>query len=487
MNVFNQRVRAVLRREYLQRVRNKWFLITTLLIPTLMIAGIGLTVWLTERTPTETELLRVGVVDRTGLGLAGHLTGRIGTDLEPPGSTARGTGSPPIGALGVRARAPVELSPAGVAPGLGPDDLGELLPRSPYDVFLYLPSDLSLSTAPPGDPVVPPGDTAARGPPTPTSGGSPPGGGREEGSRVRIISRSSVGAAHRRVIEAAVQKAAVLALLDRGSASSVNSDELLAASRLDADVLRADRTGAGSQEMLMGLGFGLGGLLYFMLLVYGSMIVRGVIEEKSSDIVEVLISSLRPWEMMLGKILGVGAVGLTQVAIWGVVIVGLVLYGLTAAAPALAQAGIELRLISVSLLPTLLAFLGFFLLGYLLYASLFAAVGALAGSEQDAQQVSLPVTILIIAAFLLLIPVMGAPEATWSIIVSQVPLFSPILMVARVSAGMAGAAETAVALLLLLLAVAGVVWLAGRIYRVGILMKGKRPSLRELVRWIRYG
>lgn len=463
MKVLNQRVRAVLRREYLQRVRNKWFLITTLLIPALLIGGIGLSVWLAERIPTETTTLRVGVVDRSGLELSGRLLGSFGS--EGPSDPMPGATGMPGQGLPVRARARVEMAPAEVAPGQAPADLGSLLSAAPFDVFLHLPPGMELNLT----------SAAGTGVPADTAG------------EIRIVSRASVSSAHLRVIQAAVREAVIASLLERAGTVELSPRELLSAASLQPEVVRTDQAGARSQELLQGLGLALGGVLYFMLLVYGSMIVRGVIEEKSSDIVEVLISSLRPWEMMLGKILGVGAVGLTQVAIWAVVVGGIAAYGLTAGSAALAAAGIELDMLSLSLLPALLAFLGFFLLGYLLYSCLFAAAGALSGGEQDAQQVSMPITIFIIAAVFLLIPVMESPDATWAILVSQVPLFSPILMVGRVSAGMASPLETVSALLVLLLGVAGSVWLAGRIYRVGILMKGKRPSLPELARWVRYG
>lgn len=472
MNVFNQRVRAVLRREYLQRVKNKWFIVTTLLIPALMIGGMLLTVWLAERTPTESQTLQVGVVDRTALGLAGRLQGTFrgeGSDASQVTLPGQGGQMPraPAVALAVDARATVEMAVAEIPPDVGLTELGDLLADTPFDVLLYLPPDL----APPLQAVVP--DTgAASVPPSP---------------ELRIVARQSVSSAHERVIGAAVQEAVVAALLEQSGARALQASQVLAAADLRPEVLRTDREGARSQEAMTGLAIAFGMALYFMLLVYGSMIVRGVIEEKTSDVVEVLISSLRPWEMMLGKILGVGAVGLTQVAIWGLVMAGLVIYGLTAAGPALAEAGIELRMLSTSLLPILLAFLAFFLLGYLLYASLFAAAGALASGDQDAQQVSLPITIFIVAAIFLLLPMIETPDATWAILVSQIPLFSPILMVARVTGGMAGTAEIVSALLLLLLGVAAAVWLAGRVYRVGILMKGKRPNLPELVRWVRYG
>ena len=227
-------------------------------------------------------------------------------------------------------------------------------------------------------------------------------------------------------------------------------------------------------------------LLYLMFLVYGQMIARGVVEEKTSDIVEILVSSVRPWEMMLGKIVGVGAVGLTQVAIWGLVLGGASLYGLAGAAATLAELGIDFTGLEF---PWGLAIAGlvYFLLGYLLYAAVFAAAGAMVGSEQDIQQVLMPAILPIVVPIILMPAVLETPDAAWVVTVSLVPLFSPILMPVRTAMGGLAVWENPAAIALLLVTILGMAWVAGRIYRVGILMKGKRPNLPELLRWVRYG
>lgn len=485
MTPFNQRVAAVCRREYLQRVKNKWFIVTTLMIPALLLGIWGLMAWVEGRPPTTEKALRVGIVDHSGAGLDRRLTGVFTREYEPliPGRRGTGIGVGAGGRAGdsaaelpapladaakrIGARAPVEMQPADVPAGAGQEELAGSLRASGFDAYLYLPE--GVLEAP--DHTLPASVREAQG--------------------ARILALEGVNDAHRRVIRSATRRAVVAARLQRAGVNEAEAEVLLRASRLQTEIVRVDQQEADSQVAMEAAGGILGGILYFMLLIYGQMIVRGVMEEKSSDIVEVLLSSLRPWEMMLGKIVGVGAVGLTQVGIWALLIGGIVTYATLASAPmlaeTLAQSGVDLGELALTLLPVFGLFLLFFLLGYLLYSSLFAAAGALAGSETDAQQVTLPLTLPIVAGFFLMIFTYDAPDAVWTLVGAQIPLFSPMVMVARYAGGYAGTAEVVLSLVLLALGVVAAVWLAGRVYRVGILMKGKRPNLPELVRWVRYG
>jgi len=226
--------------------------------------------------------------------------------------------------------------------------------------------------------------------------------------------------------------------------------------------------------------------LYFVLLVYGTQVMRAVLEEKTGRIVEIILSSVRPWELMLGKVLGVGAVGLTQLGIWllsGLLIVSLGIPALVALIPA-GEVPAEIR----EALPGVgvgAFFLVCFLLGYFIYASLFAAVGAMCSSEEEAQQLQFPVVSLVIIPVILLMPVLERPETAFAVSVSLFPFFSPILMFARVAAGAAAWWEATLSVVLMTGTLFGTAWVAGRIYRVGILMQGKRPTVPELWRWLR--
>jgi ABC-2 type transport system permease protein len=199
-----------------------------------------------------------------------------------------------------------------------------------------------------------------------------------------------------------------------------------------------------------------------------------------------MVSSVRPWELMLGKIIGVGAVGITQILIWSVVMGAAILFGLTAGASALAEAGIDLSAAQVPWGVVALA-ATFFILGYLLYAGMFAGGGATMGSEQDAQQVALPIVMLIIVPFVAAQPLIESPNAVWAVVMSLVPFFSPILMPSRLLVSSVPALQVTAAIVLLLGCILGVAWVAGRIYRVGILMKGQRANLPEIIRWVRHG
>jgi ABC-2 type transport system permease protein len=198
------------------------------------------------------------------------------------------------------------------------------------------------------------------------------------------------------------------------------------------------------------------------------------------------MSSVRPWEMMLGKMFGVGAVGLTQIAIWAAIGTLLSLYGLPGLTSALAAEGIDLAQVQFPL--GLLAWaLIYFTLGYLLYAGLFLAAGASLGNEQDAQQVVTPLVVIIVVGFILVIGIIESPESGWAVVGSLVPLFSPMIVPARLAISHVPALELAGSVGLLVLGMLGSAWMAGRIYRVAILMSGKRANLREIVRWIRHG
>jgi ABC-2 type transport system permease protein len=225
-------------------------------------------------------------------------------------------------------------------------------------------------------------------------------------------------------------------------------------------------------------------ILYMTLFFYGAIIMRGVIEEKNSRVVEVILSSMRPFELMVGKILGIGAVGFTQYAIWALFGLSLTRYGrgwLLSAFPAA----------SAFKMPSIPAyifiyFILFFILGYFLYGTLYAAVGAMVNSEKEAQQLLMPLTMLLIVPMLLMMLVMRSPNSPISVILSLIPFFAPILMLLRICILLPSFAQVAGSIGLLVLTIVMMIWITARVYRVGILMYGKRPNLTEIVKWIRY-
>jgi ABC-2 type transport system permease protein len=235
------------------------------------------------------------------------------------------------------------------------------------------------------------------------------------------------------------------------------------------------------QTFLVAIGIGM--LLYITLIIYGMTTMRSVIEEKSTRIIEILIASVRPVYLMAGKILGIAGVALTQYLIWATAAALLGAYG-GAMARAL-RPGTSLPPIHLAPAVFIYAIL-FFLAGYLLYASLYAAIGAAVSSEQDANQLQLPVTMVIVVSFLLFNVILNDPNSQTSVILSLIPFLSPILMMLRIAIQTPPFWQIVLSLALSVATTAFIVQISARIYRVGVLMYGKRPSLVELLRWLRY-
>jgi ABC-2 type transport system permease protein len=241
-----------------------------------------------------------------------------------------------------------------------------------------------------------------------------------------------------------------------------------------------------SGESSFALAYAMAFILYFALLIYGIQVMGSVLEEKNTRIMEILASSLSPFQLMAGKVIGVGTVGLLQLGIWIGTAMFLSMNAVTIAGafnmPAESAAQMPIPAISPDLL---IVFLLFFLLGFFIYAALYAAVGAMSSTMQEAQQASTALTLLVVVAFFSSFSLINEPNGTLARVFSLIPFFSPIVMPVRYSLTAIPVYELALSLLCTIAGLLGVVWIAGRIYRVGILMYGKKPSLRELVRWIR--
>ena len=225
-------------------------------------------------------------------------------------------------------------------------------------------------------------------------------------------------------------------------------------------------------------------ILYMTLFFYGAIIMRGVIEEKNSRVVEVILSSLRPFQLMVGKILGIGAVGITQYTIWA-------LFGLAASRYSKSLISSFFPAAASFRMPTIPAhifiyFVVFFILGYFLYGTFYAAIGSMVNSEKEAQQLLFPVTMFLVIPILLMMFIMRSPNSSFSVILSLIPLFAPILMLLRVCVLLPPFIQVGSSIVLLLLMILMMIWLTAKIYRVGILMYGKRPNFAEIVKWIRY-
>ncbi len=264
---------------------------------------------------------------------------------------------------------------------------------------------------------------------------------------------------------------------------------------------------ATSSSIAYMLGLVLGMMLYMFLIIYGSMVMTSVIEEKGSRVLDVLVSSVSPFQLMLGKILGVASVAVTQIAIWGVLVCGIGAVVLPALMPedvmqtveavqmgqmTTIEADIDADLLSAVSLATdvgglvmMFVWLLLFLVGgFLFYSAMFAAVGSAVDSIQDANQLQTPITVPIILALILAMSVFNDPNSTLAFWGSIIPFTSPVVMMARVPFGIP-TWQIVLSLVLLYASVVAMAWAAGKIYRVGIFMHGKKPSFKELMSWIR--
>ncbi len=412
---------AITKREYLERVRARWFLIATFGLPVILVGLVLLPELLVSRGASEDEGLNLGVLDYSG---------RVASDLGE--------------VLGDR----WSLQPVHEEYERSEEELREAFLATSLDGLLVVGEDSA------------------------------------EGGSVRLLARRAISSRQGRELHEGIRDALVATRLREHGIEEIDTRRLFRGA--DLQIILVTPEGERSREAFQIVAMLFAVVTYMMFLIYGQLIVRAVLEEKSSNVVEVMMSSVRPWEMMLGKMFGVGAVGLTQIAIWAAIGALLSLYGLPGLSSTLAAQGVDLAYLRFPL--GLLAWaLIYFILGYLPYAGLFLAAGASLGNEQDAQQVVTPLVVIIVVGFILVIGIIESPDSRWALVGSLVPLFSPMIVPARLAISHVPTMELAGSVSLLVLGMLGSAWLAGRIYRVAILMSGKRATLPEMVRWIRHG
>ncbi|MEL6809814.1 MAG: ABC transporter permease [Bacteroidota bacterium] len=294
--------------------------------------------------------------------------------------------------------------------------------------------------------------------------------------------------------------------------SEANYDaELIKSLRLDIDTHLVSFSGEETSKLGSGLKLIFGGLagylLFMFIIIYGNMIMRSVIEEKTSRIIEVIISSVKPLKLLLGKIIGTSLAGISQFLVWVILIsvlstVVLVVFGIDMSAIQQQQMEVVAQsaggnldewmvegLVEFWKLPLLnlvVMFLLFFIGGYLLYASLYAAIGAAVDSETDTQQFMLPILLpLILAVYVGFFTVIEDPHGTVSQVFSYIPFTSPVVMLMRIPFGVP-IEQQILSVVILFATFIGTVWFASKIYRVGILMYGKKPSYKEIIKWLKY-
>jgi ABC-2 type transport system permease protein len=432
------KILLIIQREYLVRVRNKTFILSTILTP-LLFAGLITTVTVISVKNIDRE--KIAVIDNTGT-MEGNITNTKALSFEFP----KGVDSTNYKAKG-------------------------------YTALLYTP------------------------------------GGDNHG--YKLVSKKQFGMVAESQLEDKINETLENQLLKSKYNVDVKDLEAerkrLGSAKIDQTYQEGSEVKKGNSGLAYGIGYGSGFLIYITLLIYGMMVMRGVTEEKTNRIAEVIISSVKPFQLMIGKIIGIGAVGLTQFLIWIILLVGL-----TAAATALLpHEALQQAQESTQQMPggsmgaasgaangfadftntlgqanwflIISCFLFYFLFGYLFYASLFAAVGSTVNEDaQDAQSLQLPITMPIIVSIIIMMNAITNPSgslATWA---SLIPFCSPIVMMARIPFGVPGTVPYWQLLLSMALLVGGFLfttWVSAKIYRTGILMYGKKATWKEMLKW----
>ncbi len=449
------KIALIIQREYLSRVRKKSFIIMTIIGPLLFAGFMILPAWLSQVEDTGEKIIAVLETDEYNEPIPDSL--RF-FDVIPDKENLK-----------------FEYVPVSL------DALKKILSSSKYDAILYIPYNVFNSET------------------------------------VELYSKKQPSLGIELHITESLEKYIYNLKLRKNNIpldvlNSVRTDITLRTIKLEKDGTFQEQN---QQDIKRWIGYICGFLVYFFIFFFGAQVMRGVIEEKTSRIVEVIISSVKPFQLMMGKIIGVGMVGLTQFLIWIILTFGIVFIlqlalgfqrpvadsselapeSLFEAKPVQSHHAASVkatefqdyveRLEEISFLKVFFSFLFYFIGGFILYGSLFAAIGAAADSETDTQQFILPVTIPLVLALFIMISAFTNPEGQMAVIFSIIPLTSPIVMMGRIGFDIP-VIQMITSMLLLILTFFGTTWLAAKIYRTGILMYGKKVSYKELWKWISY-
>jgi len=430
-------VTTILKREYLTRIKSRGFWIATLILPLAMAALVVLPSLIALKSQAK---LRMAVVDELG-GVASRLEERLarrehpGTEAEPFDRRRAETASFKVEAL-----------TPGSDPAARRAELDRRVLAGEIDAWLWI-SAAGLES------------------------------GKIEYHAESVSNFITQGQLERALSELVAETRLTRAGHDAAEIAALTRD-------VDLDTVRVSQEGSRQEAGMAGffLAYFLFFLLYTVVAIYGQQVMNGVLEEKNNRIVEVLIATVRPLELMVGKLAGIGAAGLTQLAVWMVAMLVLSAPGLLGAL-AIGGGGFQIPPVTPALV---VHFLLLFLLGFFLFASLYAAIGAATNNTQEAQQFAGIVIPLLVGPVLFMMPVINDPDSTLSVVLSLLPPFTPLLMMLRIAVKMPPLWQILAGYVLTAAFVAGLVWLCARIYRVGILMYGKKPTFAELWRWIRY-
>ena len=432
---------AIVKREYTQRVRSRMFIVTTVLLP-VGIALFGVLPALVANIELGNPM-RIVVMDSTG-----KLFGRLKSSLEDNKEAAvvpeANPSKPPNQFDNKNPKFFLEDAAVG---GRSQNDVKSELERrlqaKQIDAFLILPADL-LQT------------------------------GKAQLYRRNTSDLFSTGQIQEALDKSVRELRLIEAHVDSKTMSELARPVIFETTRI---------SGSGS-ERDSGSGFALvfasGFLMYISVLLYGQVVLGAVIEEKETRIAEVLFSSVRPFTLMIGKLLGVSLVALTQLTIWGVAFGAFALYGVGI----LASRGIPATIPNIPI-SFYIYFALFFLSGYFVYSTLYALVGSLVTTAQEGGQVAMPIILMLVVSFYFFLPVSRAPDSRLSFWLSMIPFFAPVSMLVRIVTQTPPFWQIALSLVIGFVTATLLTWLASRIYRIGMLMYGKRPTIPEVIRWVR--
>lgn len=428
----------VVKREYIQRVRAKMFIVSTILLPVVMsLFGIVPAVILNIDTGAP---MRVAVVDQTRK-IWPHLKQSLISEESDQATNANANTQQSGGRFG-------SFSLQEVNPGNQPieqirTELDRRLGAKELDGYLILSPDF-LSDG-----------------------------------QAEFFNRNPGDVFTRRGLQQALNRAVREQRLIEANVDTKTRLELFQPVEIQAvkiGAAGAERDTGGSFVLVFGVGF----IMYLSILMYGQIVLGAVIEEKETRIAEILFSSVKPFALMMGKLVGVSLVALTQLAIWGTAFSVFALYGINL----LASRGLEASIPSIPF-SHYIYFGLFFLLGYFIYATIYALVGSMVTTAQEGGQLAMPIILILVISFYLFLPVSRSPDSSFSFWVSMLPFSAPVAMLVRIVTQTPPFWQIALSLFIGFSTVLLIMWAASRIYRVGMLMYGKRASIPEALRWAR--
>lgn len=428
------KILLIIKREYITRIRNKTFILSTILIPFFFIALVGATAYFSH---SNSEELNIGVYDQSGLF---------------------------IGKLKSNDNIHYTTVPRAIY-----DSFAAKSPVEPYNGILYIPQ-LDI----------------------------------EHPKNIQYIAEKQLGIFSQAQVDDDLndvleQERMIRANIDTARLSAIKTNEISITQKL---INEDEENTTANAAVSSAIGYMSGFLIYFLMFIYGTMVMRGIMEEKVSRVAEVMVSSVKPFQLMMGKIIGIGAVGITQFLIWvAFLVIGTTVFGASispadvhqladaqAQTKSLAIAGAMHQVVTQLNIPLLIgAFLFYFVFGYLFYAALFAAVGSAVNEDpQDAQAMMLPITIPIIFSIIIMTRAIANPTGSLAVWCSIIPFTSPIIMMARLPFGFPGTVawwELALSVVCMIGGFLFTTWLSAKIYRTGILMYGKKASWKDMLKW----